>query len=52
MNSNRVTLPSGSTISGSTWDAMKDDGTWRGWLDAGMYTAADRDFMDKELARG
>lgn len=46
-----ITLPSGCTIDGQTWSWMKEDGTWRGYLDEGMYSQADRDFMDRELAR-
>ncbi|MCZ4498525.1 MAG: hypothetical protein JWQ74_1078 [Marmoricola sp.] len=44
-----VTLPSGKTISGHTWAAITADGTWHGWLDAGMYSSVDREFMDAAL---
>lgn len=44
-----MNLPSGNTISAETWDAMKADGDWRGWLDARMYPQADRDFMDSQI---
>lgn len=47
----RVTLPSGSTIAGPTWAAMRTDGTWAGWLDPGMYSDEDRAWMTRELSR-
>jgi len=47
-----VTLPSGCTIDGQTWRWIRDAGTWHGYLDARMYTAADREFMDRALKGG
>jgi hypothetical protein len=42
-------LPSGNTISGDTWAAIKAAGDWRGFLDARMYPQSDRDHMDRAL---
>jgi hypothetical protein len=47
-----IELPSGCTIDTQTWEWMKAAGTWHGYLDARMYSQADRDFMDRELAHG
>lgn len=41
-----VTLPSGSTISAETWAAIRSGDDWREILDPGMYSQADRDFLD------
>lgn len=47
-----VVLPSGCTIDAESWEDMKDAGTWRGWLDARMYSQEDRDYMDREIGSG
>jgi hypothetical protein len=52
MTETQIELPSGSTISAETWGWIREAGDWRGFLDARMYVQADRDYMDKELARG
>ena len=45
----RVILPSGNSIDRETWDAMKESGSWCGWLDPKMYPADDRAFMDAQI---
>jgi hypothetical protein len=47
--SSAVTLPSGSTISRETWDALKARGRWRDVLDPHMYSPADREYLDREI---
>lgn len=49
--SGAVTLPSGCTISASTYAMMRTERTYHGFLDTRMYTAADLQWLLADLSR-
>lgn len=46
----RMTLPSGCTVTADTLAAMRESGTWEGWLDPRMYGDADLEWLTRETA--